>query len=198
MLLLATENISNKKDRRWKEKGKKDGPALHAAFNKTIWCTAGAKHPHHHHQPRCHIYAALSCQTGFYYGRKTGREHLREEEQLQYYLGFSYFLPPCVCLCKQLYVEGCATCFSLIHLDRKQHTSHRTGAQAATGTLGGQVIFSVVFFYSCILCFTPWGADLFFLAALGVMCRTDSSMDNNRLMRQIKVTFFFFFTCYEL
>lgn len=30
--------------------------------------------------------------------REWRREHLRQQEQLQYYLGFGYFLAPCVCL----------------------------------------------------------------------------------------------------
>lgn len=65
---------------------------LGAAFNNTILCSAAIEG-----SLLCCTYTALACQTGFYYERQRGRAHLRQQEQLQYYLGFGYFLaPPCV------------------------------------------------------------------------------------------------------
>lgn len=122
MLLLATENISNIKTDTGG--GTRRTAVLGAAFNNTILCSAAIED-----SLLCGTYTALACQTGFYYERQRGRAHLRQQEQLQYYLGFGYFLAPCVCLWE--HASQCAWCslscvfchiFFLVHLDDKQET----------------------------------------------------------------------------
>lgn len=65
-----------------------------AAFSNTIWCSVVIED-----SLLCSAYTVPACQTGFYYERQRGREHLKQQQQqLQYYSGFCYFLALCVCL----------------------------------------------------------------------------------------------------
>lgn len=68
------------------------GAVLGAAFNNAILCWAVVAD-----SLLCCTYAAPACQTGSYYDAQRGRTCLRQLEQLQRYLEFSYFLTPSAC-----------------------------------------------------------------------------------------------------
>lgn len=90
MRLLATENISNIRAGTGGEAGV--GAALGAAFNNAILCWAAIAD-----SLLCCTYTVPACQTGCYYERQRRRTHLRQPEQLQRYLEFSYFLALSAC-----------------------------------------------------------------------------------------------------